>query len=111
VPGGLSGTRLPRKLSKLCLRALRAGSEGQKEKNVYYTYVLRSEKDNDLYIGYTDNLKRRFDEHQKGLVPATKVRRPLILVYYEACLNKERAILREKYFKTGFGRTFLKNRL
>jgi len=76
-----------------------------------YTYVLESAKDKKLYIGWTNDLTSRFLEHSKGKVSATKDRRPLILVYYEACLSKEAAIKREKYFKTGFGRRFLKNRL
>mgnify|MGYP001591226129 CR=1 FL=1 len=78
---------------------------------MFYTYVLLSKKDNKLYIGFTDNLKRRFEEHNKGFVQATKVRLPMILVYYEACLQIENAIKREKYFKTGFGRKFLKDRI
>jgi len=77
----------------------------------YYTYVLRSKKDDDLYVGYTDNLKRRVEEHNLGLVESTRPRRPFELVYYEACKDKQKAIEREKYFKTGFGRRFLKNRI
>lgn len=77
----------------------------------YYTYILKSLKDNKLYIGWTDNLKKRYDVHNKGQVEATKHRRPLELIYYEACTDKDKAIKREKYFKTGFGRNFLKNRL
>jgi putative endonuclease len=46
-----------------------------------------------------------------GAVEATKDRRPLKLVYYEGCLNKTSAILREKQLKTGFGRAYLKKRL
>lgn len=78
---------------------------------MFYTYVLRSTIDNKLYIGYTDNLKRRFIEHNQGLVQATKSRSPLILIYYEACTNKEKAIMREKYLKTGFGRKYLSSRI
>ena len=78
---------------------------------MYYTYVLKSNKDNKLYIGYTENLKKRFEEHGVGKVDATRNRRPLILVYYEACLSKKNALKREKYFKTGFGRKFLKDRV
>jgi putative endonuclease len=78
---------------------------------MYYTYVLKSLKDNNYYIGFTDNLKKRYIEHSKGSVEATKNRRPVKLVYYEACLIKEKAVAREKYFKTGFGRRFLKNRI
>lgn len=78
---------------------------------MFYTYVLKSKKDNDLYIGFTDNLKKRFAEHNRGLVDATKYRIPFILVYYEACLAEKKAIQREKYFKTGFGRRFLESRI
>jgi putative endonuclease len=78
---------------------------------MFYTYVLTSNEDGKLYIGFTDNLKQRIEQHNKGAVPATKNRRPLKLIYYEACLNKKSAIAREKYFKTGFGRRFLKSRI
>jgi putative endonuclease len=78
---------------------------------MFYTYVLISKKDKELYIGFTKDLKKRLDEHNKGLVVSTAPRRPLELIYYEACLNEADAIAREKYFKTGFGRRFLRNRL
>ncbi|MCX6731468.1 MAG: GIY-YIG nuclease family protein [Candidatus Parcubacteria bacterium] len=78
---------------------------------MFYTYVLQSQKDEKLYIGFSENLKQRILEHNKGLVDATKNRRPLKLVYYEACSDKYSALEREKYFKTGFGRRFLKSRL
>lgn len=78
---------------------------------MFYTYVLKSEKDNKLYIGHSDDLKKRIEKHSKGLVLSTKHRRPLKLVYYEACLIENNAIKREKYFKTGFGRIFLKGRI
>jgi len=77
----------------------------------YYTYVLKSLKDRKLYIGWTANLKERLNKHNNGLVASTICRLPLILVYYEACLSKERAIEREKSLKTGFGRKYLKNRI
>ncbi|HAT73961.1 MAG: GIY-YIG catalytic domain protein [Candidatus Moranbacteria bacterium GW2011_GWF2_36_839] len=78
---------------------------------MYYTYILRSEKDNKNYVGYTKNLKLRFEEHQKGKVESTKDRRPLKLIYYEAYLNQQDATHREKYLKTYHGKMFLKNRL
>ena len=78
---------------------------------MFYTYVLQSTKDNKLYIGTSNNLKRRLEQHKNGLVIATKDRRPLSLVYYEACLNKTKSIKREKFFKTGFGRRYLKERI
>lgn len=77
----------------------------------YYTYVLRSLKDNKLYTGYTENLEKRFDQHNSGKVKSTENRQPFELVYFEACLDKESAIRREKQLKTGFGRSYLKRRL
>jgi len=78
---------------------------------MFYTYVLKSSKDNNLYIGFCEDLKRRIVEHNKGLVFATKNRRPLKLVYYEACLDYDKAVKREKILKTGFGRLYLKKRI
>ncbi len=77
----------------------------------YFTYVLLSLKDKKFYTGYTNNLKRRFEEHSKGMVYSTKNRRPLVLIYFEACLNQQDATHREKYLKTHFGKMFLHNRL
>ena len=77
----------------------------------YYTYVLHSNKDGKYYIGWTDDLKARVEKHKRGKNEATRNRRPLKLIYYEACGNKKKAVAREKYFKTGFGRRFLKNRI
>jgi putative endonuclease len=61
---------------------------------MYYTYVLQSEKDNAFYLGFTKDLKLRFEQHAKGQVDSTKNRRPLNLVYYEACLTREDATRR-----------------
>lgn len=78
---------------------------------MFYSYVLKSKVDGKFYIGFTDNLRRRFLAHNNGKVLSTKHRRLFEMVYYEACLSKEKAIKREKYFKTGFGRRFLKDRI
>jgi len=78
---------------------------------MYYTYVLQSEKDGKFYSGFTKNLKLRFEQHCKGLVESTRDRRPLKLIYYEACLEEKDAVRREKYFKTYNGKRFLHNRL
>jgi len=77
---------------------------------MYYTYVLFC-ADKKLYTGSSVDLQKRLERHQKGLVLATRKRLPVKLVYYETCLDKSLAIKREKYFKTGFGRRFLKNRI
>jgi len=77
----------------------------------YYTYVLQSQTDKKLYIGWTDNLILRISKHNQGLVKSTKFRKPFKLVYYEACLSKIKVIKREKQLKTGFGRKYLKRRI
>jgi len=78
---------------------------------MYYTYVLQSMKDMDFYVGLTKDLKLRFENHRKGLVESTKNRRPLRLIYYEACVSRDDARQREKYLKTYHGRMFLGRRL
>jgi putative endonuclease len=78
---------------------------------MYYVYVLQSLKDKQFYIGYTEDLKNRFEEHNSGRVVSAKNRRPLKLVYYEACLNQQDATKREKYLKTAWGKRYIKNRL
>ena len=78
---------------------------------MYYTYVLQSEKDGGFYIGFTKDLKLRFEEHLNGRVDSTKNRRPFKLIYYEACLKQKDATRREKYLKTYNGRRFIHKRI
>ena len=78
---------------------------------MYFTYVLLSLKDKNFYTGFTNNLKLRFEQHNKGRVESTEDRRPFELIYYEACLDQRDAIKREKYLKTYHGKMFLKRRL
>ena len=78
---------------------------------MYYVYILKL-ANNSLYIGYTNNLKRRFKEHLNGESKYTRSRRPLKLVYYEAYFSDKDARLREKrlkQFKKGYAQ--LKNRI
>jgi putative endonuclease len=77
----------------------------------YYVYVLRSLFDRQLYVGLTDNLPARLEEHNAGRVASTRRRVPLELVYWEGCLNRSDAAQREKYLKTAWGKRYLKNRL
>jgi len=77
----------------------------------HYVYVLESSKDKERYIGYTSNLKRRLEEHNKGLNFSTMFRLPFKLIYSEACLYPEDAKCRENYLKTTQGRRFLGLRL
>jgi putative endonuclease len=78
---------------------------------MHYVYVIKSLKDNYIYTGHTDNLKKRFEEHNEGKVKSTKTRKPFELIYYEACNILDDAVKRERSLKTGFGRAYLKRRL
>lgn len=78
---------------------------------MHYVYILKSKKDKTYYIGITDNLKRRFKEHNSGSVKYTSVKRPYNLLFYCAFSNKEKAHKFEKYLKTGSGNAFFKKRL
>lgn len=83
----------------------------------YYTYILQSQKDKSLYIGYTLDLRKRFKEHNEGKSLATKPFRPYRLIFYEAFLNRTDTKNREIYLKSGYGgrsikallKEFLKN--
>lgn len=76
----------------------------------WYVYILKCD-DKRFYIGCTDNLKDRVSRHNKGQVPATKERLPVILISYFAFSNKYTAFNFEKYLKSGSGRAFLKKHL
>jgi len=76
-------------------------------KNV--VYLLLSEKDEKTYLGSTDNLERRLDEHNNGKSIATKNRRPLKLIYTEEFETLSGARYREHFLKSRRGRKELKN--
>lgn len=66
---------------------------------MHYLYVIKSVKSSYVYVGQTSDLKRRFDEHNRGLSFATKAYAPFVLVYYEAYLSKTDALKRERMLK------------
>jgi len=76
-----------------------------------YVYVLQSLKDSRFYTGYTEDLKQRIRAHTLGKVSTTRSRRPLKLVYYEACIDQADALHRERYLKTTWGKRYLRSRL
>ncbi|MDO8570007.1 MAG: GIY-YIG nuclease family protein [Candidatus Daviesbacteria bacterium] len=77
----------------------------------YYVYVIQSEKDGSLYKGLTNNLERRLKQHNQNKSQSTKGKSPYRLVYFEECLDRIEARIKEKYFKSGVGREFLKRTL
>ena len=78
---------------------------------MFYVYLLHSAKDNGFYIGFSTDLKKRLSEHRRGASFATKSRGPWKLIYYEAYLNEDDALGRERYLKSGAGRRFLRAQL
>jgi len=77
-----------------------------------FTYILKSEKDNGIYIGSSKDLNDRyFNQHLKGKVKSTKSRRPLTLIYFEEFDNYKSAFRREKYLKTGIAREWIKENI
>ena len=78
---------------------------------MHYTYVLLSQQDGCWYTGATGDLRKRLREHASGNVRSTVRRAPLELVYYEACIERDDALRRERFLKTGKGKRYLKNRL
>ena len=90
---------------------IRFSIKGQEISKMYYVYVLQSEKDGNFYVGYSTDLEKRVKFHEGGRVKSTEKRRPLKLIYYEACVNQEDAVEREKYLKSAYGKKYIKNRL
>jgi putative endonuclease len=64
-----------------------------------YVYLLKSVKDKNYYLGWTTDLKRRLDEHNRGLVTSTKSRTPFELIGYEIYPNNSLAKMRERKLK------------
>jgi len=79
---------------------------------MYYTYILQSLKNLRFYIGYTENLRKRFQDHNSynGSIYTSK-NAPFKLVFYEAYQNKKDAMESERFFKTGYGREVLKDKI
>lgn len=77
----------------------------------YFVYVLESYIDGRLYKGQTSDIEKRIIEHNSGKTKSTKGYKPWKLVYFETFETRDEAVIREKYFKTGIGREFLKEKL
>ena len=78
---------------------------------MFYVYILKSDTCAELYIGCTNNLQRRIEEHNSEMVESTKRKGPYKLIHYEAFLHQQDAFARERYLKTGWGRKFIKKNL
>ncbi len=77
---------------------------------MFFVYILKSQKDNSIYIGKTNNILRRFNEHASGHVRSTKSKRPLVLLEQFECNTEREALKLEKEYKKGFNREKIRQR-
>lgn len=86
--------------------------EGDKtsKAKMFYVYFLVSKKNNDLYIGSTEDVANRLNRHNCGKVKSTKAYRPWELLGYEECSSRSEAVIKEKFFKTGQQKERLKQK-
>jgi putative endonuclease len=75
---------------------------------LWFVYALCSRKDGGLYVGMTSDAARRVEEHNRGYNRSTRSRTPFQLIYVEERESRQRARLREKFFKSGRGREMLR---
>ena len=78
---------------------------------MYSVYVLKSEKDGNLYVGCTSDIGKRIQRHNSGKVSSTKGRRPFILIFKEDYSDKYLAYNNERYYKTAKGKKELKEKI
>ncbi len=75
---------------------------------MYYTYVIKSSVRNYIYVGISSNIARRIKEHDSGKNRTTKPYKPFILLHTERFSNRIEARAREKWFKSGEGKEFIR---
>ncbi|WP_140937070.1 GIY-YIG nuclease family protein [Sphingobacterium lumbrici] len=74
----------------------------------YFVYAIKSEKDGRIYVGLSANPYKRLDEHNSGKTKSTKGFIPWTLIYIEEVDSRIEAREKEKYYKSGFGKEYLK---
>ena len=74
----------------------------------YFVYAIKSLIDKRIYVGMTENLERRIDEHNRGRTISTKGYRPWILIFNAEVETRSDTRKLEKYYKSGCGKEFLK---
>jgi len=78
---------------------------------MFFVYIIKSTIENRLYKVFTTDLERRLNEHNSGKNRSTSPYKPWNLVYFEKFIDRNKAREREKYFKSGMGREYIKNKL
>ena len=82
----------------------------------FYTYAIKNDRTNKIYIGHTKNLASRIKRHNQKLPSkktsfTTKNKGPWKLVYREKFITRQEAVRREKQLKSYRGRVFIKNKI
>jgi putative endonuclease len=75
---------------------------------MFTVYAVKSLNKNYIYVGLTNDIERRLNEHNSGNNKTTKPYRPFVLIYSEELNTRIEARKREKYLKSGIGKEFLK---
>ena len=71
-----------------------------------FVYILQSEKDKSYYIGITENVNKRLEEHNSGSSKFSSTKRPYILKWYCGFEDDKKAYSFERYLKAGSGMAF-----
>ena len=78
---------------------------------MFYVYALWSPGYDKIYVGMTQNWEKRFNDHNRGKSTYTNRFKPWELFFLEEVIEKEQAIKKEIYYKSGWGRKILKRKL
>ena len=78
-------------------------------REMFFTYILYSEKFNRFYVGHTSDIEKRLERHNKGMVPSTKVYKPWIVVHIEEFSTKSKAAARELEIKNKKSRHYIES--
>ena len=79
---------------------------------MFYVYIIRSIKCEDqIYIGFTENIKRRIKEHNIAENGHTAKHKPWKLIHVLVFFHKKKALDFETYLKTSSGKAFMRKRL
>ena len=78
---------------------------------MYYVYIIQSKKDHSYYVGVTEDLRQRLQEHNTGKAKFTSSRMPYEIVWYCVFKDKNKALDFEKYLKQGSGFAFARKKL
>ena len=75
---------------------------------MFFVYAISSIHRNYIYVGLTDNLQRRIQQHNLGYNKTTKPYKPFILIFNESFPTRQEARIKEKFLKAGSGKKFLR---